>query len=71
MIGVIATNPNGEQEKMTIQEWQQAEKLGYTFVKTYTENSPTEGTQKTYIQPTITTTTKAAPAKKKGCGCGK
>jgi hypothetical protein len=70
MIGVIAKNKDGIEESMSIQQWQEAEKLGYTFVKTYTEKSPPEGAQKTYIQP-ISSSQPAKAPKKKGCGCGK
>jgi hypothetical protein len=71
MIGVIAENPDGVQEKMTISQWQEVEKLGYKFVRTYSEPSPNTSTEKTYTQPTISQTKAALPAKKKGCGCGK
>ena len=75
MIGVIAKNKDGVEESMSISEWQIAEKLGYTFVRTYSSTeteASTESSIKVYIQPTISPKAKSAlPAKKKGCGCGK
>lgn len=72
MIGVIATNPEGVQERMSIEQWQTAKDLGYTFVRTYSEPTTSTSTEKTYIKPSIIPAkTQAQTTKKSGCGCGK
>lgn len=72
MIGVVALTPDGSEQKMSIEEWQNYKDLGYTFLRTYTEPSTSTSTEKTYIKPSIISTPKQAKSStKKGCGCGK
>lgn len=75
MIRLIAKNKDGIEESMSISQWQELEKSGYTFVRTYSSSeaeASTESSTKVYIQPTISPKANSAlPIKKKGCGCGK